>query len=64
MKPDPIAVPAFRPKPVRVSVIVTTAGLAAAAIWTIGWLALPLLVGTVVPVLVSSAGGVDGAAAA
>ena len=63
MNPEPIDVPLPRPKPPpeAESVIVTTAGPALAAIWTIGWLALPLVVGTIVLVLVSWAGGVVGA---
>src|SRR5579862_140797 len=55
--PEPIDVPELRPKPpLPASVMVTTAGLASAAILTIGWLAVPLVVGTVVLVLVSLAG--------
>src|SRR5664279_581725 len=50
--------PEPRPEPPPDAVIVTTAGLAVAAIWTIGWLAAPLAVGTVVLVLVSWAGTV------
>jgi len=44
--PEPIEVAEPRPKPpLPEEVIVTTAGLAAAAIPTIGWFALPLAVG-------------------
>src|SRR5450432_3172537 len=59
--PDPIDEPELRPEPpLPAAVIVTTAGLAEAAIWTIGWLAEPLPVGTVVLVLVSWAGALEG----
>src|ERR1019366_2071524 len=60
--PEPIEVAEPRPKPplpLPEEVIVTTAGLAAAAIPTIGWFALPLAVGTMVLVLVSSAGALE-----
>ncbi len=60
MNPEPIDSADPWPKPDEAAVIVTTAGPALAAIWTIGWLALPLVVGTVVLVLVSWAGAVLG----